>query len=103
MPKREQFAPAPEHAAMYVVEPGDQWIRVVDLRREHYQRTFEARAADGSGVRGPLIDAQWHMLHSVIFLTFRDEERPVRSGVDGWLLMKPVGWDEPAPPPVPEA
>lgn len=100
MPKREQVGPAPEIAADYDIGPGDQWIRVIDLRREHYQRTFEARGTDGSGIRGPLIDVQWHMLHSLVFLQFRDVPKSVRSGIEGWLLMKPEGWDEPpAPPP----
>lgn len=95
MSKRDQ--PSAELTAGYDVGPGDEWVRVVDLRKEHYQRTFEVRGTDGSGIRGPLIDVQWHMLHSVLFLTFRDIPKPVRSGIEGWLLMKPVGWDEPVP------
>jgi hypothetical protein len=97
MAKREkQTAPDPIPAG-YTPEPGDGWVRVVDLRRKHQERVFEARGSDGAGVRGALVDVQWHMLHGLVLLQFRDFPQWFRSGVDGWLLMKPEGWTEPPP------
>jgi hypothetical protein len=94
MPKRKQTGPDPLPVG-YAPEPGDEWIRVIELRREHQGRVFEARGPDGAGVRGPLIDVQWHLLHGLIMLQFRDVDKWVRSGIEGWLLMKPEGWVDP--------
>lgn len=97
MPKRDkQTGPDPLPLG-YNPEPGDQWVRVTELRREHQGRIFEARNPQGAGIRGPLIDVQWHTLHGVLFLHFRDLQQPFRSGVEGWLLMKPEGWEEQPP------
>lgn len=96
--KRERIPSGPDPIPLgYTPEPGDEWIRVVDLRREHQERIFEARGLDGAGIRGVLIDAQYHLLHGVIMLQFRDAQSWFRCGVEGWLLMKPPGWTEQPP------
>lgn len=96
MAKRKQTGPDPIPVG-YAPEPGDEWLRVTDLRREHQERVFEARGTDGAGVRGVLIDVQWHMLHGLILMQFRDVPNWFRCGTDGWLLMKPPGWTETPP------
>lgn len=92
--KKRETGPNPIPAG-YAPQPGDEWVRVIDLRREHQERIFEARGTDGAGVRGVLLDVQWHMLHGLIMMQFRDVDQWVRCGIDGWLLMKPDGWVEP--------
>lgn len=95
MVKREQQSGPNPIPPGYAPQPGDKWIRVIDLRREHQERVFEARGADGSGIRGVITDVTWHLLHGFIAMQFRDVNTWVNCGIDGWLLMKPEGWTEP--------
>lgn len=81
----------------YKPEPGDEFVKLRDLGPQHVGRIFEARnQTDGTGILGPLEDANHYLLQGAVGIRFKGEPLGIFDVPDALILLKREDFEMPS-------
>jgi hypothetical protein len=82
-------------ATAYDVQPGDELVRVIDVRPEHRGALFEARDETGEGLLGRLADVTTFHLDGQAIVRFEGMQQGLLADLDALLVMRPQVYERP--------